>query len=304
MIDQRRLRYFVAVAEELHFGRAARRLNLSQPPLSVQIRELEREIGAPLLLRSQRRVELTPAGRVLLDEARRLIAQTDSAVALTRRAARGEIGHLSIGFVSTADYSLLPPLVRRFRARHPDVALTLRELTGDRQLALLAGGELDLGLAIAPSAADGLTMRPVLREPLIAALPARHRLARTRRIATRSLARDGFVLFPRVLAPGLHDLVIARCQADGFAPRIAQEAIQMQTILGLVAAGLGVALVPACMAKLRRPDVAYVPLGGAGQPVETVAMWRVDDRSPVLATLIAELPPLARAKRRATIGYE
>jgi DNA-binding transcriptional LysR family regulator len=296
MIDLRRLRYFVAVAEELHFGRAARRLNLSQPPLSVQIRELEREIGAPLFSRTQRRVELTDPGRVLLDEAQRLIAQADAAIERTRRSARGEVGHLSIGFVSTADYSLLPPLVRRFRARNPDVTLNLRELTGDRQLALLASGEVDLGLAIAPPPAAGLNRRPVLREPLIAALPATHRLAARRTLAVRELADEAFILFPRPLAPGLYDLVITHCQRAGFAPRLAQEAIQMQTILGLVAASLGVALVPACMARLRRPDVAYLRLAGATRQVETAAIWRADDQSAALAALLAELPrPTAAA---------
>lgn len=296
MVDLRRLRYFVAVAEELHFGRAARRLNVSQPPLSVQIRQLEHEIGTSLLVRTQRRVELTTPGRVLLSEARRLIAQADAAVVRTQRAARGEVGHLAIGFVSTADYSLLPPLVRRFRARQPDIELALRELTGDRQLALLAAGELDLGLMITPPKVDGLNMRPIFREPLIAALPATHRLAsRRRRIDARDLAGDGFILFPRVLAPSLHDLVIAVCQRAGFAPRIAQEAIQMQTILGLVAADLGVALVPACMANLRRPHVVYARLASPGVPVETVAVWRAEDRSPVLAVLLGELARVGRS---------
>ena len=294
-IDLRRLRYFTAVAEELHFGRAARRLNISQPPLSVQIRTLEQEIGTPLLIRSQRRVALTEPGRVLLDEARRLIGQAEAAIVRTRRAARGEFGQLSIGFVSTVDYSILPPLVQRFRAAHPDVALTLRELTVDRQQALLLGGELDLGLSIAPPHDRDLVIRPVLREPLIVALPATHRLARTRgRIRTRDLAGDGFILFPRALAPGLFDLAIAVCQRAGFAPRLAQEAIQMQTILGLVAAGLGVALVPACMAKLGRPDVRYKPLDPAGAMVGTAAVWRADNASPALVALLDELPAVRR----------
>lgn len=295
-LDLRRLRYFVAVAEELHFGRAAQRLNLSQPPLSVQIRTLERDIGTPLLIRSQRRVSLTEAGRVLLDEARRLIRQADAALLHTRRAARGEIGQLAIGFVSTADYSILPPLVRRFRLTRPEVALTLRELTGDRQQALLLAGELDLGLSIAPSRMRGLTTRPVLREPLIAALPATHRLARTpRRIGARHLADEGFILFPRELAPSLYDLSIAVCQRAQFTPRLAQEAVQMQTILGLVAAGLGVALVPACMATLGRPDVRYRPLEPPGAIVETAAVWRPDNVSAALAALLGELPVAAGA---------
>ncbi len=289
-MDLRRLRYFVAVAEELHFGRAARRLNVSQPPLSVQIRTLEREIGAPLLVRTQRRVELTEAGRVLLDEARRLLSQAEAAVVHARRAAQGTVGHLTIGFVSTVDYSILPPLVRRFRQRHPGIALKLLELTGDRQQALLQSGELDLGLSILPSPAPGLTMRPVFREPLIAAVPASHSLAGRRRTALRSLAAEPFIQFPRELAPGLYDLAIAACQKAGFTPHLAQEAIQMQTILGLVAAGLGVAVVPQCMSKLQRPDVRYLALDARGFEVETVALWHSENRAPALTALIAELP--------------
>src|SRR5262249_33036878 len=197
---------------------------------------------------------------------------------------------LAIGFVSTADYSLLPPLVRRFRRRRPGVSLSLRELTGDRQLALIASGELDLGFAIAPVAAPGLATRTVHREPLIAALPARHRLAGRRAVAARELGDEDFILFPRPLAPGLYDLVIAACGRAGFVPTIAQEAVQMQTILGLVAAGLGVALVPACMAKLGRPDLAFATLRPPSGVVETVAAWRSDDRSPVLARPPAAVP--------------
>jgi DNA-binding transcriptional LysR family regulator len=288
--DLRRLRYFVAVAEELHFGRAARRLNVSQPPLSVQIRTLEREVGTPLLIRTQRRVELTEAGRVLLDEARRLLSQAEAAVVHARRAAEGTVGHLAIGFVSTVDYSILPPLVRRFRQQHPGIALKLLELTGDRQQALLQSGELDLGLSILPSPARGLTMRPVFREPLIAAVPANHPLAVRRRTALRSLATEPFIQFPRELAPGLYDLAIVACQKAGFTPHLAQEAIQMQTILGLVAAGLGVALVPQCMSKLQRADVHYLALDARGFEVETVALWHSENRAPALAALIAELP--------------
>ena len=290
--DLRRLRYFVAVAEELHFGRAARRLNVSQPPLSVQIRTLEREIGTPLLIRTQRRVELTEAGRVLLEEARRLLDQAEAAVVHARRAAEGAVGRLTIGFVSTVDYSILPPLVRRFRQKHPGIALKLLELTGDRQQALLQSGELDLGLSILPSPASSLTMRPVFREPLIAAVPANHPLAGRRRIALRSLAAEAFVQFPRELAPGLYDLAIAACQKAGFTPHLAQEAIQMQTILGLVAAGLGVALVPRCMSKLQRPDVRYLALDARGFEVETVSLWYSENRAPALAALIAELPAI------------
>jgi DNA-binding transcriptional LysR family regulator len=297
-LDLRRLRYFVGVAEELHFGRAARRLNLSQPSLSIQIRALERDVGTPLLARTQRRVELTEAGRVLLEDGRRLIGQSEAAIVHARRAAAGSIGRLAIGFVSTADYSILPPLVRRFRRKHPGVALKLRELTDNLQQALLLSGELDLGLSALPMPAPELMARPAFREPLIAAVPAAHALAKgARRIRLRALASEGFILFPRELAPGLYDLVIAACQRAGFTPTIAQEAIQMQTILGLVAAGLGVAVVPHCMSRLGRDDVRYLALDATGFVVETSALWQKSNAAPALAALLAELPPL-RAIRR------
>jgi DNA-binding transcriptional LysR family regulator len=302
LLDLRRLRYFVSVAEELHFGRAARRLNLSQPSLSIQVRALERDIGAPLLFRTQRKVELTEAGRVLLDDGRRLIGQSEAAVVHARRAAAGAVGRLAIGFVSTADYSILPPLVRNFRRRHPGVALRLLELTSDRQQALLLSGELDLGLSMLPMPAAELMARPVFRESLIAAVPASHALARrARRVRLRALAGEGFIQFPRELAPGLYDLVIAACQRAGFTPRLAQEAIQMQTILGLVAAGLGVAVVPHCMSKLQRNDVRYLALDSSDFVVETSALWQASNGAPALAALLAELPVL-RAVRRKSAG--
>ena len=299
-LDLRRLRYFVGVAEELHFGRAARRLNLSQPSLSIQVRALERDIGTPLLSRTQRKVELTEAGRVLLDDGRRLIAQSEAAVSHARRAAAGSIGRLSIGFVSTADYSFLPGVVRNFRRKHPGVALNLLELTNDLQQALLLSGELDLGLSVLPLATKELKARPVFREPLIAAVPASRALVkRAGRMRLRALAAEGFILFPRELAPGLYDLIIAACQGAGFTPRLAQEAIQMQTILGLVAAGLGVAVVPHCMSRLQRKDVRYLALDAAGFVVETSALWQADNASPTLANLLAELPTPQPLRTRA-----
>ena len=298
-LDLRRLRYFVGVAEELHFGRAARRLNLSQPSLSIQVRALERDIGTPLLVRTQRRVELTEAGRALLDDGRRLIDQSEAAVIHARRAATGSVGRLSIGFVSTADYSILPPLVRSFRRKHPGVALKLLELTGDLQQALLLSGELDLGLSALPKPAPELMARPVFREPLIAAVPASHALTKDmRRIRLRTLAHEDFILFPRALAPGLYDLVIAACQRAGFTPRLAQEAIQMQTILGLVAAGLGVAVVPHCMSKLERSDVRYLALDSTDFVVETSALWQAGNEAPALVALLAELPPMQAVRHK------
>ena len=296
-LDLRRLRYFIGVAEELHFGRAARRLNLSQPSLSIQVRALERDIGTPLLVRTQRRVELTEAGRALLEDGRRLIDQSAAAVVQARRAATGSVGRLSIGFVSTADYSILPPLVRSFRRKYPGVALKLLELTNDLQEALLLSGELDLGLSVLPTPAPELRTRVVFREPLIAAVPASYALAKgVLRIWLRNLAHEEFILFPRALSPGLYDLVIAACQRAGFTPSLAQEAIQMQTILGLVAAGLGVAIVPRCMSKLERSDIRYLALESTDFVVETSALWQAGNEAPALAALLAELPKAIRRK--------
>ena len=296
-LDLRRLRYFIGVAEELHFGRAARRLNLSQPSLSIQVRALERDIGTPLLVRTQRRVELTEAGRALLEDGRRLIDQSAAAVVQARRAATGSVGRLSIGFVSTADYSILPPLVRSFRRKYPGVALKLLELTNDLQEALLLSGELDLGLSVLPTPAPELRTRVVFREPLIAAVPASYALAKgVLGIRLRNLAHEEFILFPRALSPGLYDLVIAACQRAGFTPSLAQEAIQMQTILGLVAAGLGVAIVPHCMSKLQRSDIRYLALESTDFVVETSALWQAGNEAPALAALLAELPKAIRRK--------
>jgi DNA-binding transcriptional LysR family regulator len=289
--DLRKLRYFVAVAEELHFGRAAERLRISQPPLSVHIRTLERELGVQLFVRNRRRVTLTVAGNVLLEEAHRLLRQAELSVLHVRRAASGEVGRLAIGFVSTVDYSILPSLVGRFRAKHPGVDLRLLEMTGDRQQEALRTGELDLGLSILPAAASDLVTRPILREALIAAVSARHALAaRTRPLDPARLEKERFIVFPRRLAPGLFDATIGVCRQAGFTPAVAQEAVQMQTILGLVAAGLGIALVPACMATLQRPDVRYLKLASGGGTVETAAQWHTQNKSPALQSLVSELP--------------
>lgn len=265
---------FVAVAEELHFGRAAKRLHMTQPPLSMQIRNLEEDIGVALLLRTKRHVELTEAGRVLLVEARRVIDQVDRAVTLTQRAGRGEIGSLRIGFISTADYSLLPPLLRKFRRLYPDIDLSLRELTTDAQLHALADGDLDIGFLLTPADDDEIIIDTIFREPLVAALPDSHALAREKgALSVQMLSGEGFILFPRSAAPTHYDKILAFTEAAGFCLRVEQTAVQMQTIVSLVSAGLGVALVPACMRNLRRPGVVYRDLKPPSPIFETAIAW-------------------------------
>jgi len=272
--DLRQLRHFVAVAERLHFGRAAAALHMSQPPLSRSIRDLEASVGATLLARTRRRVELTPEGARFLEEARRLLAQLEHAVLEVGRMAAGG-GRLRLGFVSLADYGVLPRLLKAYKTARPGVALALREMLSPDQAAALAAGELDFGLLLPPVAGAELEHIVVQRERFVVALPARHRLARTTgRIAMRELAAEAFVMVPRENAPGLYDMIAALAARAGFAPRVAQEAIQMQTVVSLVSSGMGVAVVPASVANLGRRGVAYREIADAHPRLDLWLAWR------------------------------
>ena len=272
--DLRQLRHFVAVADRLHFGRAAAALHMSQPPLSRSIRDLEARVGATLLARTRRRVELTPEGARFLEEARRLLAQLEHAVLEVGRMAAGG-GRLRLGFVSLADYGVLPSLLKAYKAARPGVALALREMLSPDQAAALAAGELDFGLLLPPVAGAELEHIVVQRERFVVALPARHRLARTRgRIAIREIATEAFVMVPRENAPGLYDMIAALAARAGFAPRVAQEAIQMQTVVSLVSSGMGVAVVPASVANLGRRGVAYREIADAHPRLDLWLAWR------------------------------
>jgi DNA-binding transcriptional LysR family regulator len=281
-VELRHLRYFVAVAEELHFGRAAARLHLAQPPLSRQIRQLEVELGVPLFERSKRHVRLTDAGAVFLVEARAVLAAAEQAAQAARRAARGEVGQLTVGFIGAASYSVLPGIVQAFRARYPSVELVLHEMTTAEQLAALRDGQLGAGLVRPPVADPVLAATTVLREPLVVALPAAHPLAAQRRVAVAALAGEPWVLFPRRLAADLYDQILALCEGAGFRPRLAQEAVQMQTVVRLVGAGVGVSLVPRSAESLHSAGVAYRPLRGAAAEVEMAVAWRRDEESALL----------------------
>ena len=273
--DLRQLRHFVAVAERLHFGRAAAALHISQPPLSRSIRDLEGRVGATLLARTRRRVELTPEGARFLEEARRLLAQLERAVLDVGRMAAGDGGRLRLGFVSLADYGVLPGLLKIYKTARPGVALALREMLSPDQAVALAAGDLDFGLLLPPVSGVDLEHIVVQRERFVAALPSRHRLARTRgRIAMRELACEAFVMVPREIAPGLHDVVGALATRAGFAPRVTQEAIQMQTVVSLVSSGMGVAVVPASVANLGRRGVAYREIADPHPRLDLWLAWR------------------------------
>jgi DNA-binding transcriptional LysR family regulator len=278
-VELRHLRYFVAVAEELHFRRAAERLHVSQPPLSQQIRALERELGVELFSRNRRRVELTAPGRALLGRAREILAAVDDAVETTRRVARGEAGELAVGFVGSAMYGALPDVLREFRAMRPGVGLRLRELPTGAALDALAEGRIDVGV-VRPAQVDaGIALDVVAREAVVVALPEAHRLAGRRRLALRDLAGEDFVLLARREAPGLR----AAIDALGAEPHEVQEVAEVRTVLGLVAAGVGVSLVPEAVAGAERAGVRFLPLAGRAPTVDLALAWREDDGSPALA---------------------
>jgi DNA-binding transcriptional LysR family regulator len=299
--DLRQLRYFIAVAEEKHFGRAAVRLSMTQPPLSQATRALEETLGVELFARTKRSVELTQVGTDLLSEVRRLLASAEALRPLAQSLARGEAGVLSLAFVSTADYGLLPSLLRDFGARHPRVRLQLTEATSDVQIDELVAGRIDAGLVIAPLPprhAAQLSWLPIAREPLVIAMSS-ERAARVEGssastgaewldapISLRDVADAPLVIFPRRLAPGFYDIIMDCYGVAGLTPRIGQEAIQMQTIVSLVSAGMGVALVPQSLRNLRRTGVVYRPLRESVPAIETGLVWRTAQVSPVLAGFI------------------
>jgi len=288
--ELRQLRYFVAVAEELHFGRAAHRLHMTQPPLSQTIQAFEAALGTPLFARTNRSVALTPAGLALLPEARRILQQAATLPDLAQRAAAGEIGRLSLAFVSSADYSVLPAFLREFRAAYPQVQIDLREATSDVQLEDLMQNRVDAGLLIPPlpdKAKIELDYARVLSEPLILAAPHGLKELRAKHpVNLTTLADQPLIIFPRRIAPALHDAIMGCFHDAGMTPRIAQEAIQMQTIVGLVSAGMGIALVPQSVSNLKRPGVDYRTLAGKPPTVETGLAWRRDNHSPVLRAFL------------------
>jgi DNA-binding transcriptional LysR family regulator len=283
-MELRHLRYFVAVAEERHFGRAAERLHIAQPPLSQQIRRLEAELGAPLLHRTTRRVELAPAGEVLLVRAREILAAVDAAAEDARRAARGEFGRLAIGFTGSATYALLPALADALRDALPGVVLELRgEMLTPAQVSGLLDGTLDLGLLRPPVRDHSLEVEILRREPLVAVLPKAHRLAAADAVPLEQLEDEPFVMYPSHFRSVLHDAVEDTCAAHGFRPRVALEVSETATLVSFVAAGLGVSLVPDSVRHMTVEGAVYRPLAREAAEVELAVAWRRDDDAPVVA---------------------
>lgn len=292
-MDTNLLVSFVTVAEELHFGRAAKRVRIAQPALSRQVKRLEDDLGVTLLLRDRRKVSLTEAGKVYLEETRTTLKQIERARRAAARAHRGEVGRLSLGFVGSAAHDVLPRLVRAFREDRPDVEVELRALYTPAQVRALEEGRLDVGLLRTPPVHDLLQTLPVARESLLAVLPEDHPLASEESIPLAALADEDFVFPPRRLSPAIHDRVIDLCRRAGFSPRVVQESAgseadsaALESLAGVVAAGLGVSLTVNVPESLNNPGVVCRPVCDPEASWDLVVAYRRDESSPVVRAFV------------------
>ncbi len=285
-MELRHLRYFVTVAEELHFGRAAQRLFIAQPPLSQQIRQLEEELEVELFVRTSRKVSLTEAGQAFLKEAQAILARVDQAKLLAQRTARGEVGELSLGFTNSAAFELLPRLLSAYRERYPHIHVTLQELRRDEQINALHTGRVQMAIVRPTVTSVELSSEIIQREPLLLVLPSKHPLVQKEHVAIQDLARETFVMLPRYWSSTFYDQIISLCYSAGFSPEVTQEAAEIHTIVGLVAANIGISLVPASTQFLRSRGVVYRLLQGDTSEVEMVIAWRRDDFSPVVKAFL------------------
>jgi DNA-binding transcriptional LysR family regulator len=285
-MDVRQLRSFIAVAEELNFSRAASRLNISQPSLSQQIRVLETTVRVPLVWRTSRQVELTPAGRAFLDDARLTLRQMDTAVAAAKVQAALSAKNLRLGFVDSAVYGILPPLIRAYRDRYPDVHLSLREMSSLQQIEAISGGKLDIGVLYPESIRADIAFKQLRRERILLAMPFDHPLAKRAKVSLRLLDGEPLVSFEREVAPALYDRVASMLASANAQPRIVQHATELHTVLGMVAAGLGLAFLPSSLKKWAGVDVAYRPLS---HPMPWVAMslaWSRSNSNGLIQSLV------------------
>jgi len=281
------LHAFVVLAEELHFGHAAVRLGIAQPPLSQQIRRLEDKVGHDLFTREPGRVALTAAGRELLPAARRALTDLADGLAAARAIGSGQAGRLRIGFAASLALTVLPGLLRAFRERYPDVLLDIREMTSAPQIEALHQKTIDVGLLREPPDDEPeLDFRTVLTEPFVAVLPTAHPLAAQRTVELARLADAAFVLLPREVGPQLHDLIVALCAEAGFTPRIAQHAVEWQTVCALVETGLGVSLAPASIRRIRLKGVAFRRIEPGTARTRTAVAWRRNDQNPLVNNLL------------------
>jgi DNA-binding transcriptional LysR family regulator len=299
-VELRHLRYFVAVAEELNFRRAAERLSMAQPPLSQQIHDLEQELGVQLFNRSNRAIQLTVAGRVFLTDAYQILAQSDMAIHRAQRANRGELGQLTLGYTSLIHNPLFPVVLRLHRERYPEVELVLRDLVTIEQMQQLSTNTLDVSFATHASFAitsleqETLSQEVILREPMVALLPSNHRLAHQPRIPLAALANESWIWFARPFDPTTYDYMMRLFEQVGFRPNVTQEINQQQIILSLVIAGFGISLAPRSITSIASgADVAFVDVVDPTPVVEFNIIWRRTDTSPTLQAFLTTVREVA-----------
>jgi DNA-binding transcriptional LysR family regulator len=304
VMELRHLRYFVAVAEELSFTRAAKRLGIKQPPLSLQIRQLEKNIGAPLFRRLTRSVELTDAGKLLLEEATIILKQVQQASIGVRRRARGETGKINIGSSGgTYFHPLIPAIIRDYRLQYPDVRIAPEASHTTLLIARLRAGQIDIAFIRPPIADDdGLAIDEIVDEDAVIIVPSGHALAEARSAPLSAFADDVFVLFPRSLNPTNYDSVIASCHAAGFSPKLGQEAPQIVSAIPMVAAGLGVSIVPRSISRFCTDGVARLAIKGNAPRAKIAVASRRDERSSAVRNFVTVARRIALAPARAKAG--
>jgi DNA-binding transcriptional LysR family regulator len=286
MVELRHLRYFIAVAEELNFSRAAQRMHMAQPPLSAAIRQLEHDLGVDLFVRTTREVSLTDAGRAFLAGARRTLADAERAAEDAKRAAAGELGRLRIAYSWSTRFETLPALGRAFRASHPGVELLSQEMWNARMPSAFATGSIDIALSLCPEIAFGLEFATIRHERPIAILPDAHPLAREAAIPLSALADEEFVVFPRDIAPRLHDAFMAIYRRAGFEPRVRSESFHAGWDLGVLAEIPAAAVAPETVAGGLPDGIVAVALSQPDDTLETCVVWRSDDSSPAVAAFV------------------
>lgn len=281
-MELRQLRYFITVAEVLHFGRAAEALHLSQPALSKQIQALEDSLGVQLLERTKHWVRLTIAGQKFLETAHRILQEVEQGIQTTRQIADGEMGRLKIGFTEATLFSLAPDIIKTYREHYPQVELIVTSGGTEAHVDALRTHQIDVGFVYLPIREPSLAIRPLFEEAYVAALPASHRLTRQKQIALSSLTNEPLIFYPRSLAPVLYANFIKSCEQAGFVPNVVQEAELAQTRLGLAAAGVGITFVLSKMQSLNAKGVVYRPIIGEFPTLKLALAWRQDESSPVV----------------------
>jgi len=302
-MELRHLRYFVTVAEELNFTRAAKRLGINQPGLSLQIRQLEKEMATALFYRRTRGVELTTAGKLLLEEAYVILKQVEEAKVSVRRRGRGETGRINIGSAGgTYFHPLIPAIILEYRTHYPDVVMFPQASVTSLLVARLLAGQIDAAFIRSPvSDSEDLALDLLVDEPAVLAVPTGHSLSRSTSAPLRAFAEDTFVLFPREFNSGNYDAIIAACQHVGFSPKLGQEAPEIGSVIPMVAAGLGVSIVPRSMNHILPDAVVYLPIDEAAPRAVIGLAYRRDDRSPAVRNLIATARAMGRLKAPVTV---